>query len=90
MVFVTIAHIFHNFDVSFDNMNEEVGRADGLLKLSPQRAPLGSQLIRLRGNRFKYEYKDLYRLPRFLQLSQWQYALRIQYCLKLFASAKNF
>ena len=35
IIFVIIAYIFHNFDLSFDSMNKEMGRADRLLKLFP-------------------------------------------------------
>jgi hypothetical protein len=41
IIFVTIAHIFHRFDLSFDDMCEETGRVDGLLKLFPPKSSCG-------------------------------------------------
>jgi len=41
IIFVTIAYIFHNFDLSFDNMNEEIGRLNGLLQLFPPKRSRG-------------------------------------------------
>jgi hypothetical protein len=38
LIFVTIAHIFHRFDLSFDGMNEETGEVDGLLRLFPPKS----------------------------------------------------
>jgi hypothetical protein len=41
IVFVTIAYTFHKFDLSFDNMDEEMGRLDGLLQHFPPKRSHG-------------------------------------------------
>ena len=41
LVFISISLIFYEFDLSFDNMNEDKGKLDGLLDLFPQRQSVG-------------------------------------------------